>query len=382
MNSKIKVGITGQSGFLGYNLYNELILNNQIFSLITFSKSCYEDRPSLLEFVSTCDVIVHFAAVCRCKNPEEVYSVNMKLVESLISALVETNSIPYLVFSSSIQENDNSWYGKSKRDGSELFHLWATTYGASFSCLILPNIFGPFCKPNYSSFIATFAYKLTHGEEPIVITNNRVKLLYVRSLCKYLISKIISVINGNEQIVEKDIIEQEVEYQVTDILDKFLYYKISYLQNGIFPILKDINETNLFYTFISFIDLRTFFPVLLNNHVEDRGTFVETVRSEIGGQVSFSLTKPGITRGNHYHTRKIERFIVLKGNALIQIRKKSSKQIFEFILDGDSPSYVDIPIWCVHNIKNIGTVELVTIFWTNEFYNSGDPDTYSENVQL
>ena len=137
---------------------------------------------------------------------------------------------------------------------------------------------------------------------------------------------------------------------------------------------------NLFNTFRSYIKHETFFPFYLTKNTDERGSFVETIKLQIGGQVSFSTTKPGITRGNHFHTRKIERFAVIKGKALIEIRKIGTDEIFSFELNGDKPSFVDMPIWYTHNITNIGNEELYTIFWINEFFNAEDADTFFEKV--
>ena len=128
------------------------------------------------------------------------------------------------------------------------------------------------------------------------------------------------------------------------------------------------------------MDIPNHYPVKLVMNTDDRGTFVETIKSRLGGQVSFSTTKPGITRGNHFHTRKIERFAVIKGKARIQLRRIGTDKIINFDLDGSQPSYVDMPIWYTHNITNIGDDELYTIFWINEFFDPGDPDTFFEKV--
>ena len=128
------------------------------------------------------------------------------------------------------------------------------------------------------------------------------------------------------------------------------------------------------------MDIANYFPVKLTQHTDDRGSFVEIIRLEVGGQVSFSTTKPNITRGNHFHTRKIERFAVIKGKALIQLRKIGTDEVLNFELNGDEPAYVDMPIWYTHNIKNIGDDILYTNFWINEFFNPNDADTYFEEV--
>ena len=144
--------------------------------------------------------------------------------------------------------------------------------------------------------------------------------------------------------------------------------------------IKNKFEINLFNTFRSYFDLSNHFPIKYKNKIDDRGNFVEIIRLGTGGQVSFSTTKKGITRGNHFHTRKIERFSVIKGDALIKLRKIGTNDTFKYFLSGDDPAYVDIPIWHTHNIKNIGEEELYTMFWINEFYDENDSDTYFENV--
>jgi UDP-2-acetamido-2,6-beta-L-arabino-hexul-4-ose reductase len=128
--------------------------------------------------------------------------------------------------------------------------------------------------------------------------------------------------------------------------------------------------------------LTNHFPKKYKNNIDIRGNFVEIIRLETGGQVSFSTTKPGVTRGNHFHTRKIERFSVISGKALIQLRKIGTNVVFDYYLSGDEPAYVDMPIWFTHKIKNIGHEDLYTVFWINEFYDSNDPDTYFENVLI
>ena len=145
-------------------------------------------------------------------------------------------------------------------------------------------------------------------------------------------------------------------------------------------VLKDKFEHNLFNTYRSYIDYKTHFPVKFTQHTDPRGAFVEVIRLGIGGQCSFSTTVPDITRGNHYHTRKIERFAVIKGKALIQLRKIDTDEVLDFYLDGTEPAYVDMPIWYTHNIKNIGAEDLYTIFWIDEPFNPEDADTYFESV--
>ena len=149
--------------------------------------------------------------------------------------------------------------------------------------------------------------------------------------------------------------------------------------NGIFPSLENPFEKALFNTYRCYVP-ESHFPVLLQKHTDPRGSFVEIAKTNTSGQFSFSTTVPGITRGNHFHTRKAERFAVINGKALIQLRKIGTNKVIDYYLDGENPAYVDMPIWYTHNIKNIGDTELVTLFWINEPYNPEDADTYFENV--
>src|SRR5690606_27043611 len=164
--------------------------------------------------------------------------------------------------------------------------------------------------------------------------------------------------------------------KVSEVLALLEDYKAKYFDEGEVPKLKSTFELNLFNTYRSYMDHEAIYPRLFQLHTDPRGTFVEIIRMGIGGQSSYSTTVPGITRGNHFHTRKIERFAVIQGKARIQLRKMDTEEIMDFYLDGTEPSYVDMPIWYTHNITNVGEEELITMFWINEPYDPADPDTY------
>lgn len=372
----MRIGITGQTGFIGTWLYNTLGLYSK-FERVPFKDSYFDDEQQLREFVKKCDTIVHLAAMNRHHDEQIIYKTNIKLVSSLIKAMEFEAVTPHVIFSSSSQEERDNLYGKSKREGRVLFANWAKRSGASFTGMVIPNVFGPFSKPNYNTFIATFAHKLINGESPEVKVDGDIKLIYVGSLCDYIIS---ITHNTKKGIIERMDVPFDFECKVTNILDKFINFNQLYNNNGIIPILNDRNDINLFNTFRSFMNYPIKFPVKLRQHIDDRGTFVETIKIGIGGQVSFSTTIPGITRGNHFHTRKIERFTVIKGKARIQLRKIGTYEVLDFYLDGNEPSYVDMPIWYTHNITNIGEEDLYTQFWINEWYNPEDGDTYFEEV--
>ncbi len=372
----IRIGITGQAGFVGTSLFNTLGLDKE-FERVPFSDSYFSDDDKLRSFVRECDVIVHLAAMNRHSNPEVIYETNINLVKKLISALENESVKPHILFSSSTQEDRENLYGRSKREGRELLEQWASRNQASFTGLIVPNVYGPFSAPYYNTFIATFAHQLINNEKPTIQVDGDIKLIYVGTLCRFIVDKIKTTI---PETISKIEVPHDFEKKVSAILSLFESFQTLYATKGIIPELKDINEINLFNTFRSYIDYQSCFPVKLVQKSDERGVFVETVKTGIGGQVSFSTTFPGITRGNHFHTRKIERFTVIKGKARIQLRKIGTDEVLNFFLDGNEPSYVDMPVWYTHNITNIGDDELYTQFWINEWFNPEDGDTFFEEV--
>ena len=252
---------------------------------------------------------------------------------------------------------------------------------AKFTGLIIPNVFGPFGNPYYNSVISTFCYQLTHNKQPEIDIDSVLKLIYIGELVNVIKDQIkpksdmdkdpiICIIHVNHTVLIK----------VTDLLEKLLIFKYNYFEHGIIPDLSQKFDRDLFNTFICYIDHKSFYPFNLSKNSDNRGSFIEIARLTSGGQVSFSTTMPGVVRGNHFHTRKAERFAVIKGKAVIEIRRIGTNEVFSFNMDGEKPSFVDIPIWYSHNIKNTSNEELYTIFWTNEFFNPEDTDTYFEKV--
>ncbi|HNV51480.1 MAG TPA: NAD-dependent epimerase/dehydratase family protein [Tenuifilaceae bacterium] len=380
----IKVGITGQSGFIGTHLFNTLGLYPDKFERVPFEDTFFDNKLKLSEFVRGCDVIVHLAAMNRHNSPEVIYSTNIGLVQKLIEACEITKSTPHIIFSSSTQEERDNLYGKSKKEGRILFEQWASKNNAIFSGFVIPNVFGPFGKPYYNSVVATFCHQLTHGEEPKIEVDGELNLIYVSELVNHFIEKIVfhSVTQSKNSELRGEAIQipHTATIKVSSLLNKLNEFKANYFEKGVFPNLTDSFERNLFNTFVCYIDHNQFFPFRLELKTDDRGSFVETIKLNSGGQISFSTTKPGITRGNHFHTRKSERFAVIKGKAIIEIRRVGTDKKITFELDGSNPSFVDMPIWFTHNIKNIGSEDLYTIFWISEHFNANDPDTFFETV--
>ena len=368
----MKIGITGQQGFIGSHLFNYLALD-EAMEVIPFERNFFEDDNRLQKFVSQCDSIVHLAAMNRHEDPQVIYDTNILLVEKLINACIATKSTPHIIFSSSTQEEKDNLYGKSKLDGGNLIEKWAIGHEGKFSSLVIPNVFGPFGKPFYNSVVATFCHQVVNGEKPKIINDGTVNLIYINEL----LEEIKAVIEKSKE--GKIEIEHRHEIAVSQLLTKLNGFLEKYMWNGEFPSIEDSFDLALFNTFRCYIP-HDYYPRPFIKHTDNRGFFVEIVRANTSGQFSFSTTKPGITRGNHFHTRKAERFAVIKGKASIQLRKIGTEEVVEYIIEGKNPAYVDMPIWHTHNISNIGDEELIALFWINEPYNSDDPDTYFVNV--
>jgi len=302
----LKVGITGQAGFVGTHLFNTLGLYPDKFTRILFEDNYFQSREKLETFVKECDTIVHLAAMNRHNDPDIIYQTNIGLVKQLIGALEKTSSVPHVIFASSTQEERNNVYGKSKREGRELLEKWASINNAKFTGLVIPNVFGPFGNPFYNSVIATFCHQLTHNEIPKIEIDGELKLIYVSELVKEIIARIefMQLVPLGEKAVELFQVPHTSEIKVSDLLEFLKGIKNNYFGKGEIPAIDNLFERNLFNTFLSYIDLAAFFPYKLKLNTDQRGGFVEAVKLNSGGQVSFSTSVSGITRGNHYHTRK------------------------------------------------------------------------------
>lgn len=378
---KQKIGITGQAGFLGNHLYTTLSLRDDV-ELVPFERGFFSDSKALEKFVSNCDSIVHLAAMNRHDDPNVIYNTNIGLVQDLIHACINTGSKPHIIFSSSSQESRDNLYGRSKKEGKEQFMDWAKDSDGRFTSLTIPNVFGPFGKPNYNSVVATFCHKVARNEEPTILNDGEVGLIYINDLVKIFIDTLFEEQNVEELGRNSYGVDIQPNHfvKVSTILGLLNKFKTDYMDKGIFPNLEDHFEKSLFNTFRCYIP-ESHYPVKFTKHTDPRGSFVEIARTQTSGQFSFSTTVPGITRGNHFHTRKAERFAVIKGKARIQLRRIGTNEVINYELDGNEPAYVDMPIWYTHNITNVGDEELITLFWINEPFDPEDADTYFENVE-
>jgi len=371
--SKTKIGITGIDGFVGSHLKDRLLREENV-EVLDFEDSYFEEFEKLKSFTENCDVLVHLAAMNR-GDQELLYSVNVGIVEKLMDALQQTDSRPHVIFSSSIQCRLDNPYGKSKKEGARLLSRWARQNNAALSILIIPNIFGDRGKPFYNSVVATFCHQLTHDMQPEIHQDREFGLLYINEL----VEEICKTIKNRPKGVDSVEIPPTKSIMVSEILAVLNRFKEMYYDKRIVPNLEAGFEQQLYNTFVTYMENSDYeqFPVI---HCDDRGNLFEVVKQERGGQVFFSTTKPAVTRGNHYHTRKMEKFCVVKGEAVIRLRRIGTDEVIEYNVSGSKPASIEMPIFYTHSIENVGAEDLLTLFWTNELFDRDDPDTFYENV--
>lgn len=368
-----KIGITGMSGFVGTHLRDRLTREKDI-KILAFEDSYYDNPEAFIDFAKQADVIVHLAGVNR-DEPEVVYRKNVELMEKLLGFVDASGNKPLILFSSSTQIERDNEYGRGKKRAMELLEEWAAKTGSPAVSMIVPNVFGDSGRPFYNSVVATFCYQVTHGEQPSIIQDGQMTMIYINDLVEEIFALIAKPPTGYE--VKQ--IPPRAEVKVSEVLNLLNQYKDFYYGSGMVPAIDSDFQRDLYNTFITYMDAADWQrPLKLNT--DERGSFVEVFKLEKGGQVSFSTTRPGITRGNHYHIRKNEKFCVVSGTASIKLRRIGTDQVIEYKVSGEKPSWVEMPIYYTHNITNIGDAELVTLFWINEHFNPDDPDTFFEKV--
>lgn len=366
--------ITG-GGFIGSHLYNYLRFIHKIDDVKIVGKEFFRDFKRLNEQLSGVKIIIHLAGVNRNQQESFIYNENRKICSTLINALQESELFPRFINISSIHENYNSAFGRSKRENRIDFERYYSKQPDKLISFITPNIFGPFCRPHYNSFVATFCSQLTKSESVDLRDDKKIDLLYVDDLIKLIYSHMFIESSGVLNHFNT------TRIMISEVLVKLKSYVKLYLDKGVMPFLIDDFDKNLFNTFRSYIPIQ-FFPKSQIKHTDNRGFFSEIIRSYSEGQVSISASMPYVERGNHFHTRKIERFQILKGKAIVELRKVDSLEIFSIELSANRLDYIDIPIWYTHNLINKSDDELIMLFWISEHYSEINHDTYMLNVRL
>ena len=381
----MKILVTGSNGFVGKNLIETLKTirdgKNKV-SALSSDLEIYEydkdnTKEELKKFCEDCDFIVHLAGVNRPQNPSEFYEGNQGFTETLCSYLKEAENQCPIMISSSIQAERDNDYGKSKKAGEDALLAFGKENGNPIYIYRFANLFGKWCRPNYNSVTATWCYNIAHGME-IQINDPHVVL----SLCYIddVVEEIINCICGNALIVDGKYygVRNVYECSLGDLADKIKSFKES-RDSKMIVYQKDEFTKKLYATYLSYLPDDEF-SYSLEMHVDDRGSFTEFLKTKEYGQVSVNISKPGITKGNHWHHTKNEKFLVVSGTGLIQFRKIGEEKVIEYKVSGEKLKVVDIPTGYTHNIINLGNTDMVTIMWANELFDPTKPDTYFEKV--
>lgn len=369
----MKILVTGAKGFVGKNLVSEL--RNKGYQEV-FEYDLGTD-PALLDvFTTQCDFVFHLAGVNRPQNDEEFMEGNWGFTTQLLDSLRKNGNNSSVLITSSIQATLDNLYGKSKKAAEDLMFDYSKEIGAKSYVYRLPNLFGKWCKPNYNSAIATFCNNIAN-DFPIQVNDKNYELTLA-----YIDDVLVEFINALEGKETRDnaFCSIPVTHKATlgKIVDLLYSFKKSRKDLSV-HCTTDEFERKLYATYLSYLPKNEFnYPIKMN--VDDRGSFTEILRTADRGQFSVNISKPGITKGNHWHHTKNEKFVVVSGKGVIRFRLVGSDEVLEYFVSGDKIEVVDIPPGYTHNIENLGETDLVTFMWCNECFNSEKPDTNFERV--
>ena len=369
----MKILVTGSNGFVGKNLIAEL-RNKGFNEILEFSRD--SDPNKLDEYTSQCDFVFHLAGVNRPKNESEFMEGNFGFTSQLIELLEKHNNKAPILITSSIQaEKDNS-YGKSKKAGEDLLFKYQIETNTKVYVYRLPNLFGKWSQPNYNTVVATFCHNIARDLD-IQINNPEIEL----NLCYIddVLEEFLSALDG-KPTMDGDFCVVPVTHNIKlgDLVGLLKSFKDS-RTNLTIANMDDNLIKKLYSTYLSFLP-EDQFSYELKMNCDKRGSFTEFIRTPERGQVSINVSKPGITKGNHWHHTKNEKFLVVSGEGLIRFRKIDSEEIIEYKVSSEKLEVVDIPTGYTHSIVNVGNTDLVTVMWVNECFDPEKPDTYYVEV--
>jgi UDP-2-acetamido-2,6-beta-L-arabino-hexul-4-ose reductase len=372
--------ITGAKGFIGKNLIAELNNikegkakgYNLTSDLNLFAYDIDTDPALLNDYCKEADFVFHLAGVNRPKDQSEFMEGNFGFTSVLLDTLKKQGNNCPVMLSSSIQAELDNPYGASKKAGEDLLFEYGRETGAEVLIYRFPNVFGKWCRPNYNSAVATFCHNITH-DLPIQVNDRNVQmtLVYIDDVVK----ELISALEGKPNRVGK-FCKVPVEHRIAlgKIVDLIYSFKESRKDLQV-PDLSDAFTKKLYSTYLSYLPEDQFsYPLKMN--VDERGSFTEFLKSPDRGQVSINISKPGITKGQHWHHTKNEKFLVVCGKGVIRFRKIDEEKVYEYFVSGEKLEVVDIPVGYTHHIENLGETDMVTVMWVNEIFNSERPDTY------
>lgn len=371
----MNVLVTGAKGFIGRNLISELERREGVI-VLPFDI----DTPSemLDEYCRECDFVFNLAGVNRPEHVEEFMEGNFGFATTLVETLKKYGNTCPVMNSSSIQAALENPYGKSKKAGEDMMFSYGLESGAQVYIYRFPNVFGKWCRPNYNSAVATFCHNIAHNL-PIQVNDRStvMHLVYIDDV----VEELLQALDRHPHVNADGYCYVPVEHEIT--LGEIVNLLYSFQESRSNFMIPDMSENSfekkLYSTYLSYLPEEEFsYPLVM--HEDARGSFTEILKSADRGQVSINISKPGITKGNHWHHTKNEKFVVVSGKALIRFRKYGEDRVIEYHVSGDKLEVVDIPTGYTHSIINEGETDLVTLMWCNECFNPGRPDTIYEPV--
>lgn len=381
----MKILITGAKGFIGKNLVAQLYnikegkaKHDTLGSDITVFEFDKDTDPKLLdEYCQQADFVFHLAGVNRPKEQSEFMEGNFGFTSELLDTLKKHNNTCPIMLSSSIQAELDNPYGESKKAGENLLLQYGKETGAKVYIYRFPNVFGKWCRPNYNSAVATFCHNIAH-DLPVQVNdpNHPMTLVYIDDVVQELINCLVEKANKEGEYCK---VATEHQIKLGEIVELIQSFKDSRTSLQV-PNLSNPITKKLYSTYLSYLPEANFsYPLKMN--VDERGSFTEFLKSPDRGQVSINISKPGITKGQHWHHTKNEKFLVVSGTGVIRFRKiNEPSEIIEYHVSGEKLEVVDIPVGYTHNIENLGEEDMVTVMWVNEVFDPKQPDTFFEPV--
>ncbi len=370
----MNIVVTGSKGFIGSNLVRRLIESGH--NVFEFDIGVSDD--DLKHSIQSADWIIHLAGVNRPMSADELQDGNVNLTKRLIEYVSDVHSSAPIIFSSSTQASLNNPYGVSKKQAEDLFFSFTRKTGHPVYVFRLYNAFGKWCRPNYNSVVATFCHNIAHGL-PIEIneTAPSIDFVYIDDICNCFLEVINGVGAGSLYVQYPEPHYKKTLHEIADLLYSFKESR----DNHMVPKISDPFAKKLYSTYLSYLPENEFsYP--LDMHKDFRGSFTEILKTEGYGQVSVNVSKPGITKGNHYHHTKNEKYLVVHGECVIKFRKIGTDKVISYHVSDKKMEVVDIPCGYTHNITNVGKDDSVTIMWANELYDPNNPDTFFCPVEV